>query len=75
MLDGQFRQFKGARDTESFSLFVEDRKWEQVEPISSWKAPDSLQMSIIASFFKLSQTLRVNFNFPYDYLFILYDYF
>ncbi|CAG9770615.1 unnamed protein product [Ceutorhynchus assimilis] len=58
VLNGQFRQFKGARDTDSFSLFVEERKWEQVEPIPSWKAPDSLQMSAVASFFKLSQTLR-----------------
>ncbi|KAH1008887.1 thioredoxin-related transmembrane protein 1 [Dendroctonus ponderosae] len=58
VLDGQFRQYKGARDEDSFSLFIEDRKWEQVEPISSWKAPDSLQMSVIAAFFRLSQSLR-----------------
>ncbi|XP_030768149.1 thioredoxin-related transmembrane protein 1-like [Sitophilus oryzae] len=58
VLDGQFRQYKGSRDVDSFSLFVEDRKWEQVDPISSWKAPNSLQMSFIASFFKLSQSLR-----------------
>lgn len=58
VLEGQFRQYKGSRDIDSFSLFVEDRKWESVEPISNWKAPDSVQMSVIASFFKLSQTLR-----------------
>ncbi|KAL1517463.1 hypothetical protein ABEB36_001226 [Hypothenemus hampei] len=58
VLNGQFRQYKGARDIESFSLFIEERKWEQVEPISRWKSPDSLQMSVIASFFQLSQTLR-----------------
>ncbi|KAF7274971.1 hypothetical protein GWI33_012362 [Rhynchophorus ferrugineus] len=58
VLDGQFRQYKGSRDVDSFSLFIEDRKWEQVDPISSWKAPNSLQMSFIASFFKLSQSLR-----------------
>lgn len=58
VLEGQFRQYKGSRDTDSFSLFIEERKWENVEPISRWKAPDSIQMSVIASFFKLSQALR-----------------
>ncbi|XP_060535193.1 thioredoxin-related transmembrane protein 1 [Cylas formicarius] len=56
--NGQFRQYKGSRDKDSFSLFVEERKWESVEPVPSWKSPNSLQMSVVSSFFKLSQSLR-----------------
>ncbi|XP_050294880.1 thioredoxin-related transmembrane protein 1 [Anthonomus grandis grandis] len=68
VLNGQFRQYKGARDVDSFSLFIEDRKWEVVEPVSSWKAPNSLQMSVIASFFKMSQTLRqIHSTFTNEY--------
>ncbi|XP_066156857.1 thioredoxin-related transmembrane protein 1 [Euwallacea fornicatus] len=58
VINGEFRQYKGGRDTDSFSLFIEERKWEQVEPVPGWKAPDSIQMGVLSSFFKLSQTLR-----------------
>merc|ERR1712115_346878 len=56
--DGVFRQYRGARDKDSFISFVEDRKWSGVEPISSWKSPDSFQMSLVSYFFKLSMVLR-----------------
>merc|ERR1719397_1213406 len=56
--DGVFRQYRGARDKDSFISFVEDKKWTQVEGISSWKSPDSVQMSLVAYFFKLSMVLR-----------------
>jgi len=56
--DGVFRQYRGARDKDSFISFVEDKKWTQVEEISSWKSPDSVQMSLVAYFFKLSMVLR-----------------
>ena len=29
-----------------------------VEPISEWKSPDSVQMSLVSYFFKLSMVLR-----------------
>ena len=58
MKDGVFRQYRGARDKDSFISFVEDRKWSGVEPISSWKSPDSFQMSLVSYFFKLSMVLR-----------------
>lgn len=38
--------------------FVEEKKYEQVEPIPSWKSPASAQMSIVSGFFKLSMLLR-----------------
>merc|ERR1712168_78208 len=56
--DGVFRQYRGARDKDSFISFVEDKKWTGVEPISSWKSPDSFQMSLVSYFFKLSVVLR-----------------
>merc|ERR1712042_195128 len=56
--DGVFRQYRGARDKDSFISFVEDKKWTGIEPVSSWKSPDSIQMSLVSYFFKLSMVLR-----------------
>jgi len=56
--DGVFRQYRGARDKDSFISFVEEKKWQGVEPVSDWKSPDSLQMSLVSYFFKLSMVLR-----------------
>nr|XP_023028453.1 thioredoxin-related transmembrane protein 1-like [Leptinotarsa decemlineata] len=58
VIDGKFRQYKGVRDKDSFSSFIEDKKWEQVEPVPNWKSPNSFQMGVVSSFFKLSQFLR-----------------
>lgn len=38
--------------------FVEDLKWKEIEPLSSWKHPDSIQMTIVSYFFKLSHFLK-----------------
>merc|ERR1719219_2240655 len=56
--NGVFRQYRGARDKDSFISFVEDKKWQGVEPVSDWKSPDSIQMSLVSYFFKLSMVLR-----------------
>ncbi|XP_013178680.1 PREDICTED: thioredoxin-related transmembrane protein 1-like [Papilio xuthus] len=56
--DGQFRQYKGPRDAEAMLSFVERASWRSTDPLSAWKSPDSLQMSLVAHFFKLSQGLR-----------------
>ena len=37
---------------------IEEKKWEQVEPIPTWKSPSSIQMSVVSGFFKLSMMLR-----------------
>lgn len=55
---GVFRQYRGTRDKDEFMSFVEEKKYEQVEPIPSWKSPASAQMSIVSGFFKLSMLLR-----------------
>ncbi|XP_014251714.1 thioredoxin-related transmembrane protein 1-like [Cimex lectularius] len=62
VINGEFRRYTGSRDRESFMSFVEDQKWKTVEPISNWKYPSSVQMSIVAYFFKLSQGLRLIHN-------------
>lgn len=58
VVNGDFRQYRGSRDKEAFISFIEDRQWEKVESIPSWKAPSSIAMSVISYFFKLSQFLR-----------------
>jgi len=56
--DGIFRQYRGARDKDSFISYIEEKKWSKVEPVSSWKSPDSFQMTMVSYFFKLSMVLR-----------------
>lgn len=56
--NGVFRQYRGARDKDSFITYIEEKKWSSVEPVSDWKSPDSVQMSLVSYFFKLSMVLR-----------------
>ncbi|XP_038217100.1 thioredoxin-related transmembrane protein 1 [Zerene cesonia] len=56
--DGEFRQYKGPRDADSMLQYVEAARWRQAEALPAWKAPHSLQMGVVAHFFKLSQALR-----------------
>ncbi|KAF2900407.1 hypothetical protein ILUMI_05776 [Ignelater luminosus] len=63
IINGEFRQYKGTRDKNSFMSFIEDKKWQTVETVPSWKSPDSIQMSVVSSFFKLSQILRGIHNY------------
>lgn len=60
--EGVFRQYKGPRDSNSFVSFVEEKKWEKTEAISKWKDPNSLQMSLVSYFFKISMALRAVHN-------------
>ncbi|KAM3968926.1 thioredoxin-related transmembrane protein 1 [Aphomia sociella] len=64
--NGEFRQYKGPRDVEAMLSYVEEKRWKQTEPIPGWKAPHSLQMSLVAEFFKLSQALRSVHNMLMD---------
>ncbi|KDR13281.1 thioredoxin-related transmembrane protein 1-like [Zootermopsis nevadensis] len=62
VLNGEFRQYRGAREKDAFISFIEEEKWKAIDPISSWKYPASLQMSVVSYFFKLSQILRAVHN-------------
>ncbi|XP_067626322.1 thioredoxin-related transmembrane protein 1 [Eurosta solidaginis] len=59
--EGQFRQYRGSRDGDALSLFLKLKQWEKIDPISAWKKPDTVHMSILSYFFKLSHTLK-DFN-------------
>uniref|UniRef100_A0A182NS48 Thioredoxin domain-containing protein n=1 Tax=Anopheles dirus TaxID=7168 RepID=A0A182NS48_9DIPT len=58
VINGEFRQYKGPRDMSSFMSFVEEKKWETLEQVSAWRNPDSIQMSFVSLFFKLSHFLK-----------------
>ncbi|CAN7999596.1 unnamed protein product [Ixodes hexagonus] len=70
--DGVFRQYRGSRDKESFINFVEEKKWKHLEPVSSWKSPQSIQMTLVAQFFKLSMAVRSLHTTLVDYYGIPY---
>lgn len=58
VINGEFRQYRGARDADSLISFIEENKWKEIEPVSAWKHPDSFQMAIVSYFFKLSHYLK-----------------
>ncbi|XP_065280851.1 thioredoxin-related transmembrane protein 1 [Dermacentor albipictus] len=70
--DGEFRQYRGTRDKESFINFIEEKKWQSIDPVSTWKSPQSIQMSMVAQFFKLSMSLRALHTTLVDYYGIPY---
>ena len=41
--DGVFRQYVGPRDKNDFISFVEDKRWSLLDPVPSYKHPDSAQ--------------------------------
>eukprot|EP00096_Caligus_rogercresseyi_P007046 TRINITY_DN2434_c0_g1_i1.p1 TRINITY_DN2434_c0_g1~~TRINITY_DN2434_c0_g1_i1.p1 ORF type:complete len:258 (+),score=75.43 TRINITY_DN2434_c0_g1_i1:284-1057(+) len=56
--DGEFRQYRGSRDKDAFISFIEDKKWMDMETIPAWKNPQSIQMTVVSYFFKMSMLLR-----------------
>mgnify|MGYP003318226702 FL=1 len=56
--DGEIRQYTKKRENDSFFDYVEKAEWKQEEMLPSWKHPDSVQMGVVASFFKVSMVLR-----------------
>uniref|UniRef100_A0AC35FFG3 Thioredoxin domain-containing protein n=1 Tax=Panagrolaimus sp. PS1159 TaxID=55785 RepID=A0AC35FFG3_9BILA len=56
--DGIFRQYQGPRDKNAFISFIEDKRWSTIEPLPSYKHPNSPQMGVVAVFFKLSMAVR-----------------
>lgn len=45
--DGVFRSYVGQRDKNDFISFIEDKRWSLIEPVPSYKHPDSLQYFLI----------------------------
>uniref|UniRef100_A0A7E4VNY9 Thioredoxin-related transmembrane protein 1 n=1 Tax=Panagrellus redivivus TaxID=6233 RepID=A0A7E4VNY9_PANRE len=56
--DGVFRPYQGPRDKNNFISFIEDKRWSAIDPLPSYKHPNSPQMTVVAYFFKLSMAVR-----------------
>ncbi|KAF7400847.1 hypothetical protein HZH66_006031 [Vespula vulgaris] len=68
VMDGVFRQYKSPRDEDALIEFVSEKTWKKIDPISNWKNPTSVHMSLLSQFFKLSQILRgVHNNLTEDF--------
>lgn len=56
--NGDFRQYRGPRDANTLQKMIGDGHWHHMEPVSAWKHPNSVQMTVVAYFFRLSHTLK-----------------
>lgn len=56
--NGEFHQYRGPRDVQTMQRMITERKWHHMDAISAWKHPDSLQMTVVAYFFRLSHGLK-----------------
>ncbi|XP_034650288.1 thioredoxin-related transmembrane protein 1 isoform X1 [Drosophila subobscura] len=65
--DGEFRQYRGARDGDALLHFLKKQQWQSIEPLSAWKKPDTIHMSVLSYFFKLSHTLKHTQKFFKDF--------
>jgi len=61
--DGVFRLYAGSRDKDDFINFVQDKKWNAFKPLASWKHPDTIQMTVVSYFFKVSMSVRDLHNY------------
>lgn len=61
--DGVFRRYQGARTKEDFLSFIDEQKWQGIEPVSSWFGPDSVLMNTMSALFKLSMFIRRCHNY------------
>jgi len=61
--DGVFRAYSGPRDKDDLNSLLEEKKWSIIEPMPSWKHPDSFQMGVVSWFFKASMTARDLHNY------------
>ncbi|KAK1791787.1 hypothetical protein P4O66_013766 [Electrophorus voltai] len=61
--DGVFRRYQGARTKDDFLSFIDEKKWQSIEPISSWFGPSSFLMNMMSALFKLSMFIRQCHNY------------
>ncbi|RXM91564.1 Thioredoxin-related transmembrane protein 1, partial [Acipenser ruthenus] len=57
--DGVFRKYEGGRTKNDFLSFIEEKKWREIEPVSSWFGPSSFLMNTMSGLFKLSMFIRI----------------
>ena len=56
--EGEFRQYSGSRTRDGFIDHIEGFKWKNDELMPSWKHPNSVLMSVVAWFYKVSMHLK-----------------
>ncbi|XP_036430512.1 thioredoxin-related transmembrane protein 1 [Colossoma macropomum] len=61
--DGVFRRYQGARTKDDFLSFIDEKKWQSIEPLSSWFGPSSFLMNMMSALFKLSMFIRQCHNY------------
>lgn len=64
--DGIFRIYTGPRNHKSIIDFIEEKKWQQVVPISRWAEPNTIQMSLASHALQTSIKLRDLHNYLVD---------
>jgi len=42
----------------AFMTFIEEKKWQTIDPVDSWKHPNSVSMGVLSWFFRLSHFLK-----------------
>ncbi|XP_070577529.1 thioredoxin-related transmembrane protein 1-like isoform X2 [Ptychodera flava] len=58
VINGEFRRYMGPRGKDDFITFIEERRYVDIEPMSSWKSPNSISMSLLSWLFKISMVVR-----------------
>ncbi|XP_018422262.1 PREDICTED: thioredoxin-related transmembrane protein 4 [Nanorana parkeri] len=61
--DGVFRRYHGSRMVEDLLSFIEENKWNMIEPVAGWKSPSSVLMTGMAGLFHLSGWIRQTHNY------------
>ncbi|KAL4656240.1 thioredoxin-related transmembrane protein 1 [Arapaima gigas] len=61
--DGVFRKYQGSRTKDDFLSFIDEKKWQSIEPVSSWFGPSSFMMNTMSALFKLSMFIRKCHNY------------
>lgn len=77
--DGDFRRYIGSRTEDDIINFIEEEKYKEVETISRWKHPNSMQMNLLSSIFRISMQVRLlhtkmteEWGFPYWLSYIVF---
>ncbi|KAL8623866.1 hypothetical protein ACOMHN_002194 [Nucella lapillus] len=60
--EGEFRVYSGPRKENDLLTFVDDKKWQDVDPVSAWIHPNSVQMGAVGFFFKVAMMIRRFYN-------------
>ncbi|XP_014066986.1 thioredoxin-related transmembrane protein 1 [Salmo salar] len=66
--DGVFRRYQGARTKDDLLSFIDEKKWQGIEPVSSWFGPSSFMMNTMSALFKLSMFIRRCHNYLIEHL-------